>query len=195
MANGISTPLAQQAAQEVTLQLRDIRGLDPISWWPPAPGWWLLVGSMLLLLYLGWRWRASLRVRIPPFPVLRIGNWRWDAARQLRDLRQRALTQDPKHTASELSELLRRVAMARLGRDACAGLTGAAWLAWLADQDPNHFDWRTQGQPLLDAPYAPPATHPARPPGRGEPAGSRGEWLDLIDATYQWVLVEEGRRV
>lgn len=31
-------------------QLRDIRGLDAVSWWPPAPGWW--IGALLLLLTL-----------------------------------------------------------------------------------------------------------------------------------------------
>lgn len=76
-------------APSVESLLRDIRGLDPVSWWPPGPGWWLLTGALLILLYLAWRWRASLRLRIPPIPVLRIGDWRWDAARQLRALRQR----------------------------------------------------------------------------------------------------------
>ncbi len=187
--------LTPSVAQEIANQLRDIRGLDPVSWWPPAPGWWLLAGSILLLLLLAWRWRASLRLRIPPIPVLRIGSWRWDAARQLRALRQRAPTQDPKLTAGDLSELLRRVAMARLGRDACAGLVGEDWLAWLADQDPHGFDWKTKGRLLLDAPYAPPAASTARLAASSGPLGSPPEWLELIDAAYQWILVEDGRRV
>lgn len=195
--------LTPPITQEIAIQLRDIHGLDPVSWWPPAPGWWLLAGSALLLFLLGWRWRASLRLRIPPIPVLRIGSWRWDAARQLRALRHRAPTQDPKVTASDLSELLRRVAMARLGRDACAGLVGGDWLDWLADQDPHGFDWRTKGRPLLDAPYAPPlagnarplASSGSRPPAGGGNPESSPEWLELIDAAYQWVQAEDGRRV
>lgn len=182
-------------AQDIASQLRDIRGLDPVSWWPPATGWWLVAASVLLLLLLAWRWRGSLRLRIPPIPVLRIGSWRWDAARQLRALRHRAATQDPKLTAGDLSELLRRVAMARLGRDACAGLAGEDWLAWLADQDPRGFDWKTKGRPLLDAPYAPPAATARLAAGGGGPLGSPREWLELIDAAYQWVLVEDSRRV
>jgi len=232
-------PGARQASQEVLSQLRDIHGLDPVSWWPPAPGWWLVAMGGLLLLSLGWRYRASLRLRIPPIPVLRIGDWRWDAGRKLRALRQRALTQDPRQTATELSELLRRIAMARLGREACAGLTGADWLAWLTERDPLQFDWRKQGRLLLDAPYAPPASlapplshTPYGPsngsarggvatalgeggsvnrgntllpsPLAGEGSGERGsvsrgntgaDWLPLIDAAYQWVLVEDSRRV
>lgn len=193
-----------QAPAEILSQLRDIRGLDPVSWWPPALGWWLVAGALVLVLYLAWRYRASLRLRIPPIPVLRIGNWRWDAGRQLRDLRQRAVAQDPKQTAVELSELLRRVAMARLGREACAGLVGEAWLAWLAEWDPKGFDWRTRGRLLLDAPYAPPvaiaharamASAPAPTSTPLPKAADRGDWLALIDAAYQWVLVEDRRRV
>ena len=248
-----TTPTLVPVPTEILSQLRDIRGLDPVSWWPPALGWWLLAGLILLLLYLAWRYRASLRLRIPPIPVLRIGNWRWDAGRQLRDLRQRAGGQDPKQTAVELSELLRRIAMARLGREACAGLVGEGWLAWLAEQDPKGFDWRTRGRPLLDAPYAPPApvwvadplprqrlgglgrlggrgspreavaapatpgasasaaasvisatsatpgasetTAPILPVPSGRPAAGPQDWLMLIDAAYQWVLVEDKRRV
>ncbi len=176
-------------APSVESLLRDIRGLDPVSWWPPGPGWWLLTGALLILLYLAWRWRASLRLRIPPIPVLRIGDWRWDAARQLRALRQRAATQDAKATAGELSELLRRIAMARLGRDACAGLTGEAWLAWLGEQDPNHFDWPRQGRPLLGLPYAPPHRTGQPHPDAATP------WPELIDAAYGWVKQEARRRV
>jgi len=193
-----TAPTLVPAPPEVLSQLRDIRGLDPVSWWPPALGWWLVAAAILLLLYLTWRYRASLRLRIPPIPVLRIGNWRWDAGRQLRDLRQRAASQDPKQTAVELSELLRRIAMARLGREACAGLVGDGWLAWLAEWDPKGFDWRTQGRLLLDAPYAPPVAvaHARAPAPASHPrASDRSDWLALIDAAYQWVLVEDQRRV
>jgi hypothetical protein len=57
--------------------------------------------------------------------------------------------------AGELSELLRRIAMARFGRRDCAGLSGEAWLDWLSEKDPSGFDWATQGQVLLRLPYAP----------------------------------------
>ena len=161
-------------------QLRDIHGIQGVPWWPPGPGWWLLVAAVLVSAYLAWRFRTQIRLRIPPIPFFTVGSWRWDAARRLRDLRNRAGTQDGKQTAGELSELLRRIAMARLGRDACAGLTGEDWLAWLGGHDPKGFDWPQLGRPLLEIPYA--------PPGDREHVQ---ELLPLIDAAYDWVEVEE----
>jgi hypothetical protein len=164
-------------------QLRDIHGIQGVPWWPPGPGWWLLAAAVLALVVSAWRFRAQIRLRIPPLPVLNLGSWRWDAARQLRDLRRRAGTQDSKQTAGELSELLRRIAMARLGRDACAGLTGEDWLAWLGGNDPKGFDWPRHGRLLLDVPYA--------PPGK---SSRSGELLSLIDAVYDWVEVEDRKK-
>ncbi|MCB2262386.1 MAG: DUF4381 domain-containing protein [Candidatus Thiosymbion ectosymbiont of Robbea hypermnestra] len=164
-------------------QLRDIHGIQGIPWWPPGPGWWLLTLAVLALAFLIWRFRAKLRLRLPPLPFFTLGSWRWDAARRLRDLRKRAEGQDGKQTAAELSELLRRIAMARLGRDACAGLAGQDWLDWLRNNDPQGFDWPQQGRALLEIPYAPP----------GNPRQTQ-ELLALIDAAYDWVEVEERRK-
>ena len=164
-------------------QLRDIHGIQGVSWWPPGPGWWLLTAAVLALVFLAWRFRTKIRLTMPPVPFLTVGSWRWDAARRLRDLRRRAGNQDSKQTAGELSELLRRIAMARLGREACAGLTGEDWLAWLRGNDPKAFDWPRQGRLLLEVPYAPP----------GDLSRSQ-ELLTLIDAAYDWVEVEERRK-
>lgn len=165
-------------------QLRDIHGIQGVPWWPPAPGWWLVAAGMSLLLYLVWRWRTAIRLRIPPLPVFNIGSWRWDAARRLRALRGRTGSQDTKQTAGDLSELVRRIAIARLGRDACAGLTGTQWLDWLKENDPSGFDWTSDGRLLLDAPYAPSGAR-----------DRREELLQLIDAAYAWVAAEGPKHV
>jgi len=164
-------------------QLRDIHGIQGVPWWPPGPGWWLLVAALLALAFLLWRFRTKIRLRVPPIPFFTVGSWRWDAARRLRDLRRRAVSQDGKQTAGELSELMRRIAMARFGRDACAGLTGGDWLEWLRGKDPKDFDWPQQGQLLLEVPYAPP----------GDLSRST-ELLALIDAAYDWVEVEDRKK-
>ena len=42
------------------LPLRDVHeGVAP-AWWPPAPGWWLLLGAiMIVATLLGWRSSSS----------------------------------------------------------------------------------------------------------------------------------------
>jgi hypothetical protein len=153
-------------------QLRDIRGLDPIPWWPPGPGWWVAALAILavagLLAWLEYRRR---------YPLM---GWKRDAQRRLRALRRRAQNQSVKQTAGELSELIRRIGMARSSREACAGLAGDSWLEWLAHNDPTGYDWRVRGRPLLDLPYAP-ANYPAPPEAISE----------LIDAALCWVAATE----
>jgi hypothetical protein len=165
--------------------LRDIHDIGPLSWWPPAPGWWLLAGALVLIGLAAWRWRDRLSLRIP-IPGITLGTWRWDAAIALRDLQRRARTTgDLKAILGELSELLRRIAMARRGRDACAGLTGSDWLDWLAEHDPRGFPWRERGHLLVAAPYAPESALQG-------PA--RADVLAMIDAAITWVEVRDGRR-
>jgi hypothetical protein len=158
--------------------LRDIHDIGPLSWWPPAPGWWLLALATTLLVMGAWRWRARLSLRIP-IPGITLGSWRWDAAAALRDLQRRArVSEDLRSILGELSELLRRIAMARRGRAACAGLTGADWLDWLTQHDPRGFAWHARGRPLLAAPYA---------PSNGPDGATRTDVLALIEAASAWV--------
>jgi hypothetical protein len=128
-------------------RMHDIQGLDSISWWPPAPGWWLLLAALLGIGGLLW---LLLTHRRRPF-----GSWQRDAGRQLRQLQSRLLRQPSKDSASQLSELLRRIAIARYGRDACAGLSGQDWLDWLRANDPVGFPWDREGRLLLSLPYQP----------------------------------------
>ncbi|MGD8933340.1 MAG: DUF4381 domain-containing protein [Gammaproteobacteria bacterium] len=156
----------------LTNRLHDIHELDPASVWPLASGWWLLLAVVvtLILVFIGLRrWRPDWRRYLPRY------GWSRHAARELTALRQQVTHGDIKTVATELSELLRRIAIARCGRDHCAGLHGDSWLAWLADHDPAGFDWCERGRLLLDLPYA--------PPGEGaQPA----ELRRLIDAARVW---------
>jgi hypothetical protein len=93
-----------------------------------------------------------------------------------------AVVDASQQVAVELSELLRRIAIARLGRTSAAGLSGADWLSWLKQHDPAGFDWSRFGKPLLTLPYA--------PPGKNEE--SVDQLLVLIDAALVWV--EKARR-
>lgn len=153
-------------------RLHDIQELDPAGIWPLATGWWLVLAALILLVLLivGLRrWRPDWRRYLPRY------GWSRDAARDLITLRDQLSHIDAKTLAARLSELLRRIAIARCGRDRCAGLHGDPWLAWLAEHDPAGFDWCGRGRLLLDLPYAPPAELDHRP-----------ELRDLIDAALVW---------
>lgn len=157
--------------QNLVERLRDIRGLDPIPWWPPGPGWWLVAIGLGLLTLLVLKWRPVATTK----RELRLRSWQRSAMRQLRALRRRIGTAPAKELTGELSELLRRVAMARCGRESCAGLSGRAWLSWLRDHDPAGFDWTGHADVLIHAPYAPPGT-----------AISDATLQRLIDAALVW---------
>lgn len=152
-------------------RLRDIRELDTIPWWPPGPGWWLLAVAVGLLTLVLVKWHPVTAT----WSKRRILFWQRAATRQLRALRQRIGTTPAKDLASEFSELLRRIAMARCGRESCAGLSGRTWLSWLRDHDPAGFDWTGYADALIQAPYAPPGT-----------AVNEATLQRLIDAAMVW---------
>ena len=122
-------------------QLRDIHLPAPVSWWPPAPGWWVLLLLALIaagLVYLFYLHRHRNR-------------WRHIALAELEHLRG----ETPDRLLPELSMLLRRVAISRFPRHDVASLTGDAWLAFLdrALGDGAAFQ-SGAGKILLSGPYA-----------------------------------------
>ena len=134
------------APADLLAQLDDITGLDYISWWPLAPGWWALLTLMLVAAATYyWRRRAYWR------------SWKGDARRALDALELQLPMGNAQQMAATLSMLLRRIAMRCFSRAECAGLEGNAWLQWLSLKDPKGFDWATHGMLLVDAPYAPPS--------------------------------------
>lgn len=115
----------------IELDLRDIHLPDGLPWWPLAPGWWLLLLVLAMLSVLSWwYWR---RHRNP----LRRASLR-ELAR-LRDAHSAGA--DAPQILADVSMLLRRIAISRLGRTQVAGLTGEHWQACLAAMSPGEkFD-------------------------------------------------------
>jgi len=160
----------------VNTALRDINGIDPVGWWPPGPGWWVVAALLLLtLIVIKWKWSTIVCwIKQPRAP------WRRDARKQLNLLRKRLTISDSKKIAAELSELLRRIAVARCGRNSCAGLSGKEWLQWLSDNDPKSFDWNSQGELLQQLTYAPPSESDDTP-----------QFEQMIKAAISWTQAPE----
>lgn len=159
-------------AQDPLLGLRDYQLPPAPPWWPPAPGWWLLAGLALAVLAIA-IWRRARRRQTTTAAGL--------AARELAALRATyAADGDGLAYLRGLSQLLRRLALARYPQAAPAGLTGARWLAFLAshraqvsgDHAAHRVQQRGPGDPAPDA------------GGIGDEDLGRG----LIEAPYRPVL-------
>ena len=100
--------------------LHDIVVPGPLAWWPPAPGWYVVIviaaGALLVLLWNAWRhWRRN--------------RYRGEA---LRELARIGRTGDLR----ELPVLLKRAALSAWPRESVAGLAGADWHRFL-DESAN----------------------------------------------------------
>jgi hypothetical protein len=133
------------------LPLRDIHLPGAIGWWPPAPGWWLLLALLLfgVALYAVHYYR---------------GRHRRVALRALTRVRT-ALEQgaEPVGCLQNVSTILRRFAMTSVAAPGStssapdvAGLIGERWLEYL-DSRWGRSDFAAgPGRQLLAAPYARP---------------------------------------
>lgn len=162
---------------DLASQLRDIRGLDAIPSWPPGVGWWLTAAALLVII-------ALLLPALRNLHLYPAGTWRRDAWKKLRRLQRQVDQSPPQQVASELSQLLRRIAIASLGREQAASLSGERWLTWLKEHDPKGFDWTSRGKPLLTLPYAPAVRQ----------LGDRRQLLTLINAALAWTDRRNGAR-
>ena len=148
-------PTAGRSHHPALERLRDIHGIDGVPWWPLAPGWWVLASVLILLACLAWHWRAILRLRIP-IPGITLGDLALGRRRRCAICAAASARRaGAKTPPGELSELLRRIAMARLGRPACAGLTGTDWLAWLASPRPQRLSLAERGTAAARRPLCP----------------------------------------
>jgi Domain of unknown function (DUF4381) len=111
----------------------------PVPWWPPAPGWYVVGGVVLVLAmwagWMGWkRWQAAA--------------YRRAALTELQRLKDRAADGAQRESAlRELPELVKRTALAAFPRQQVASLSGASWLEFL--DRTGHTDAFTHGQGKL----------------------------------------------
>jgi Domain of unknown function (DUF4381) len=97
-------------------RLHDVVLPAAVPWWPPAPGWYVVLALLLALAgWLAWRiWRSR-----------RANAYRRAALRELAGL----------HEAPAIAELLRRTALAGAARRSVAAHTGTGWTDWLDAHD------------------------------------------------------------
>ncbi len=131
-----------------SLPLRDIHLPDPVSWWPVAPGWGVLLGLLCLLifaLFLLLRWFIK-RHKMPKRVALRKLN------KLQRDYQQHHNSQK---LIQAISILLRRFFITEYPRAQVASLTGEAWLQFLDQHLGEPQFTQGEGRCLIEAPYKP----------------------------------------
>lgn len=129
------------------LPLRDIHLPDPISWWPLALGWWLLLLALATPFIL--------------WGILKL----WRTVQQRYALKRAALiefkrientfsdNQNELELMQSLSTLLRRCCISHYSRAATASLTGEQWLSLLDQYVDNHDFSQGPGRSLISGPY------------------------------------------
>lgn len=122
--------------------LQDVQLPAPVPWWPPAPGWWLLLLLPMLFAFVAFR-RQHLSLR------------RWAEGELERLLRDHRRGGDAAALMAGISILLRRVALSRWGRVEVAALHGDAWLLFLDRTGQTAAFTRGAGRALAVEPYRP----------------------------------------
>lgn len=124
------------------IPLRDIHLPDPISWWPIAPGWWLLTAFILIVAFsLYFFIKRMLRTTLKK-----------EASKALNQIESSfQTTKNASQCISEISLFLRRAMISQ--NSEVASLTGEAWLS-LLDQRLAEPQFREGcGRILLHGPY------------------------------------------
>jgi uncharacterized protein DUF4381 len=132
--------MSPTAADPTSLEnLFDIVAPPPVPWWPPAPGW-LVVGGVLLVLAFWGAWRAWRRWLAAAYRRAALAEWR--------QLRTQAADPGRREAAlRHLPELVKRTALAAFPREAVASLSGETWLRFL--DRTGHTDAFTHGRGQL----------------------------------------------
>lgn len=129
-----------------TLKNNPLQGLydihlpaDP-SWWPLAPGWWIVMGIIIL--------SATLII------VFQWHNYRWKKNIQ-GEVNNVILENksDIRLQLSGLSSILRRVALRQFPHEQVASLHGQAWLEFLQCNSSKHYFDLNHLKPMVNVAY------------------------------------------
>ncbi|OED38439.1 hypothetical protein AB833_19875 [Chromatiales bacterium (ex Bugula neritina AB1)] len=113
----------ESLVNEFALQMRGLHLPEPVSFWPPAPGWWfsgIIITLLFALLCLVLIRRCSRNQQTGGATVelnLCLREWRSDF--------------DTDAYLGRVNVLLKRVAIEHHGRSCVARLYGSAWVDWL----------------------------------------------------------------
>lgn len=127
-----------------SLKLRDIHLPGDPSFWPLAPGWWLLL--ILVLLIGAWLVLKLLR-------RMRQKKHQQQILNEYTVLETKLLNNPNNEAIANINIFLRRLAISKYPRSDIASLTGANWLQFLDESGNTQEFSKGIGRILVDAPY------------------------------------------
>ena len=139
----LQTPALQLSGLSPLDELKDIHLPTAVSWWPPAPGWWIVTIVVTFACVI-----TCIKIhRYLTSPVRA-------ASRELTRIRRDFRTHRDVHAlATALSIFLRRCGLAAYPRVDVAGLSGRAWLEFLDRTGATLAFTDGPGEALVSAPY------------------------------------------
>lgn len=152
--------------------IRDIHLPENASWWPIAPGWWLLFLISLFFLVLIYKKLKQQKIKY----VSKYNNHPNIINKALKQLNNISQQTDDKQIIKQLSILLRRTAMSLYKNENVAGLTGNNWLYFLDNKGNTTEFSEGIGQALIAQPYQKKTDYPKK---------------KLIKLTKKWLIIQK----
>ncbi len=119
-------------SEELLAQLADIHLPEPVSLWPPAPGWWILALLLLVALIFAVRWIQQLRTRkkICEHALAELDK----CYQQLLAGDQTDLNELKLRYVNQINSVLRRVALVHYPQSRVASLGGKEWVDFIREK-------------------------------------------------------------
>ena len=131
-------------------QLRANHLPDPVSFWPPAIGWWILALLVLILLVAAGYWLTRYWLR---------NRYRKQGCLQADTLYMKYQQhKNPRQFAHDCNRLLKQVALHAYPQQNIAALHGSKWLQFLATTGRNQQFTEKEGQALGEGRFTPRGT-------------------------------------
>lgn len=102
--------------------LHDIIVPGASPWWPPAPGWYVLVGLLLI---------GTILMAARAVQSWRSNRYRTAALKELSELRQNSGIASKPGTVAALNQILKRAALVAWPREQVSALSGTDWIDFL----------------------------------------------------------------
>ena len=125
-------------------QLRDIHLPDPVSYWPLAPGWWIVATLAIAIIA---------ATAVLSYRRYRRNAYRREAVNMLTAINPLRIDGDQTEYLQQLNHLLKKTALTIDKRDIISSLSGQDWLQFLDRSAKTSAFTEGAGRILADGPY------------------------------------------